>query len=274
MSDVKAMKTGFAEFPGARLYYEMAGEGEPLVLLHGGFLDGRMWDGQFPFFAEHYQVLRYDRRCAGKSETTPSTEPYTHHQDLYQLLHALDIQRATLVGLSEGARIAIDFSIAYPERVHKLVVVSPAVSGFAYPDEWTLKHGEAMIQALQQRDLAGAVEEFLIMWTDGPSRTPEQVDPVIRARIREMVSHAFPLSRLAPNVQYLDPPAVGRLAEIHVPTLVVLGEQDTSDVHAIGNLLHEQVAGAEVAMMAGVAHTLVMEKPDELNTLVAHFLCD
>jgi 3-oxoadipate enol-lactonase len=125
-----------------------------------------------------------------------------------------------------------------------------------------------MIQALQQRELAGAVEEFLIMWADGPSRTPEQVDPVVRARIGEMVSHAFPLSRLAPNVQYLDPPAVGRLSEIHVPTLVIVGEQDTSDVHAVGKLLQEQVAGAEVVMMANVAHTLVMEKPDELNTLV------
>jgi 3-oxoadipate enol-lactonase len=272
MSDIKAVTHGFVELPGARLYYEMAGEGESLVLLHGGFLDGGMWDEQFPFFAQHFQVLRYDRRCAGKSETAPSTEAFTHHQDLYHLLHALDIRRVTLVGLSEGGRIAIDFSIAYPELVHKLVVVSPAVSGFTYQDEWTLKHGEAMAQALKERDLAGAVEEFLIMWADGPSRTPEQVDPDVRERMRAMVTHAFPLSRLAPNVQYLDPPAVGRLSEIHVPTLVVVGEQDTSDVHAIGKLLQEQVAGAEVVMMANVAHTLVMEKPDELNALVARFL--
>jgi pimeloyl-ACP methyl ester carboxylesterase len=86
------------------------------------------------------------------------------------------------------------------------------------------------------------------------------------------VTHGFvelPGARLyyemAGDVQYLEPPAVGRLAEIHVPTLVVVGEQDTSDVHAIGKLLQEQVAGAEVVMMANVAHTLSMEKPDELN---------
>ena len=188
------------------------------------------------------------------------------------MLRALDIEGATLMGLSEGGRIAIDFTIAYPELVHKLVVVSPALSGFAYQDEWSFKHWEAMVQALKQKDLAGAVEEFLIMWADGPFRTPEQIDPMVRARMREMATRAFPLSRLAPNVQYLDPPAVGRLSEIHVPTLVIVGEQDTSDVRAIGKLLQEQVAGAEVVMMANVAHTLVMEKPDELNTLVAHFL--
>ena len=272
MSDVKTVRNGFVELPGARLYYEIAGDGEPLVLLHGGFLDGGMWDEQFPFFAQHFKVLRYDRRCAGKSETAPSTEAYTHHQDLFHLLRALDIEGATLMGLSEGGRIAIDFTIAYPELVHKLVVVSPALSGFAYQDKWSFKHWEAMVQALRQRDLAGAVEEFLIMWADGPFRTPEQIDPMVRARMREIATRAFPLSRLAPNVQYLDPPAVGRLSEIHIPTLVIVGELDTSDVHAIGKLLQEQVAGVKVVMMANVAHTLVMEKPDELNALVAHFL--
>jgi len=271
MSNVKAVTDGFVEIPGVRLYYEMAGDGEPLVLLHSGLLDGRMWDEQFPYFAQHYQALRYHRRSAGKSETSPSTEPYTHYQDLYQLLSALNIQRATLVGLSEGSRVVIDFSIAHPEMVRKLVVVSPAMSGFEYHDEWIVKHGEAMEQALKQRDLAGAVEEFLIMWVDGPYRTPEQVDPAVRERVRKMVTNAFPLSRLAPNVQYLDPPAVGRLSEIHVPTLIVVGELDTSDVHEIGKLLKEQVVGAELVMMANVAHTLVMEKPGEFTRLLLTF---
>lgn len=103
-------------------------------------------------------------------------------------------------------------------------------------------------------------------------RTPEQVDPIIRERIREMATHALPLSRLAPNVKYLEPPAVDRLVEIHAPTLVVLGMQDTSDLHAIGKLLHEQVAGSELVTIPDVAHTLAMEKPAEFNTLVDHFL--
>ena len=87
-----------------------------------------------------------------------------------------------------------------------------------------------------------------------------------------MVTHALPLSRLAPNFKELEPPAVGRLSEIHSPTLVVLGEKDTSDIHAIGKLLHEQVAASELVMIPDVGHTLVMEKPSEFNTLVDHFL--
>jgi 3-oxoadipate enol-lactonase len=94
-----------------------------------------MWDEQIQFFAQQDRAIRYDMRCAGKSETFPSTEPYNHYQDLYHFLHALTVQRATLVGLSLGARVAIDFSIAYPELVQRLVVVSPSISGYEFVDE-------------------------------------------------------------------------------------------------------------------------------------------
>ena len=272
MSDIKPVKHGFVELPGVRLYYEISGEGDPIIFLHGGLLDGRMWDNQFQFFAQHYLAIRYDVRGAGKSETVPSTESYAPYQDLYHFLHTLNIQRASLVGLSGGARAAIDFAIAYPELVRKLVLVSPGMSGYVFLDEWTHQRGKALVEALSQQNLANAVEIFLIMWTDGPYRTPEQVDPAVRERIREMVTHALPLSRFAPNFKELEPPAVGRLAETHAPTLVILGEKDTSDIHAIGKLLHEQVAGSELVMIPDVGHTLVMEKPSEFNTLVDSFL--
>ena len=76
-------KNGFAEVGGARFYYEIAGEGPPLVLLHAGIADGRMWDEQFEVFAEHYQVLRYDRRGFGKTEMVAGA--YSHHRDLHEL---------------------------------------------------------------------------------------------------------------------------------------------------------------------------------------------
>ena len=81
------------------------------------------------------------------------------------------------------------------------------------------------------------------MWVDGPYRKPEEVNPLLRERVREMVTRAFPLSRLAPNCKGLEPPAASRLREVHVPTLVVLGKQDAPDIHAIGRLICEGVAG-------------------------------
>ena len=89
-----------------------------------------------------------------------------------------------------------------------------------------------------------------------------------RARVREMVTHALRLSRLASNCKGLEPPAAGRLAEVHAPTLVVLGDKDTPDIHAIGRLIHEGVAGSRLAWIRDAGHTLVMEKSDEFNRVV------
>lgn len=272
MSDVKPVKHDFVELPGTRLYYEIAGSGEPVVLIHGGLLDSRMWDAQFPFLAQQHRTIRYDMRGAGKSETEPLAEPYVPYQDLDHFLQALDIPRASLVGLSGGARIAIDFCIAYPERVQKLVLVSPGMSGYEFLDEWTNQRGAVLMEALSRSALEEMVEVVLTMWTDGPYRTPEQVDPVVREHIRAMVANAIPLSRLVPNFQELNPPAVGRLAEIQAPTLIVLGDKDTSDIHTISKLLHEQVAQSELVLLPDVGHMLVMEKPSEFNALVERFL--
>ncbi len=274
MLDNMSIQNHFVDLPDIRLSYERNCWRGRYYCLTARWLPrcARMWDQHFPFFAQHYQTIRYDMRCAGKSETRPTTEPYTQYQDLYEFLQALHISRATLVGLSAGARTAIDFSLAYPEVVEKLVVVSPGMSGYEYLDPWTHEHGRKMLTALMQKNLASAVDEFLTLWIDGPYRTPAQVASSIRASAREMATHSFPLTRLAPNVQELLPPAIGRLAEIHAPLLVVLGEKDMSDIHTIGKLLHSQVTGAELVILPDVGHTLVMEKSAEFNMLVERFL--
>src|SRR5690242_11079340 len=125
MQNAKSERHGFVALPGARIAYESAGEGEPLVFLHGGLLDGRMWDDQLPFFAQRHHAIRYDMRGTGRSEIESSAELHIPYQDLAHFLQALDIPRASLVGLSGGARAAIDFAIAYPARVQRLVLVSP-----------------------------------------------------------------------------------------------------------------------------------------------------
>jgi pimeloyl-ACP methyl ester carboxylesterase len=268
----KAITSGFVDVPGARLYYERAGEGDPVLLLHGGLLDRRMWDEQFPFFAQHSQTIRYDMHGSGESQSLPSTASCVPYQDAYHLLQALALQHATLVGLSGGARFAIDLAIAHPEVVRKLVLVSPGMSGYQFVDVWTGQRAEELKMAVMQGDLARAVEVFLVMWTDGPFRSPKQVDHAVRERIREMATHSMELGAHALPFHELEPPASGRLAEIHVPTLIVLGDRDTSDIQAIGKQLHQQVAGSELVTMPGVGHTLVMEKPVEFNVLAAQFL--
>ena len=128
------------------------------------------------------------------------------------------------------------------------------------------------MRSLGQQNLSDAVDVFLRMWIDGPCRTPDQVDPLVREREREMVTRSFRLSRLAPNCKGLEPAAATRLSEVNVPTLVMLGELDASDIHSIGKLICQGVATSQLVTIPGAGHTLVMETPDEFNQVVEAFL--
>jgi pimeloyl-ACP methyl ester carboxylesterase len=121
-------ETGFAETNGTQLYYEMLGEGHPLVLIHGGYMDRRMWDDQFSVFAERYRVIRYDVRGSGKSALPQVL--YADWQGLYDLLKALGVEKTYLLGLSLGGRISIDFTLVHPDMADALILVGSPVHGF------------------------------------------------------------------------------------------------------------------------------------------------
>ena len=114
---------------GTHLYYERAGTGHPLVLIHGFTLNTQMWEDQFAVFAQHYQTIRYDMRGFGRS-ALPAEEPFTAVDDLRALLDALGVSRTFVLGLSLGGSVAIDFALAYPERTSALVLVDPALRGW------------------------------------------------------------------------------------------------------------------------------------------------
>ena len=137
---------------------------------------------QFDAFATAYRVVRYDLRNHGSSKGVPGE--FRDFDDLLGLLDQLDIERAALVGLSLGARIAIDFAIAHPGRVDALVLASPGVSGYEFESEAVTRNSEGMIRAAGEGDLQAAVEHFQRSWTDGPQRYPPQVDPSVREAVR------------------------------------------------------------------------------------------
>ncbi|HVT38084.1 MAG TPA: alpha/beta hydrolase, partial [Gemmatimonadaceae bacterium] len=119
--------TGAVGVNGTQLFYEEAGSGPVVVLLHGANLDRRMWDPQFLPLAREHRVIRYDLRGYGRSG--PADTPYQAHEDLRALLGALQVQRTSLIGLSGGGRIAIDFALANPQMVDRLVLAAPGLSG-------------------------------------------------------------------------------------------------------------------------------------------------
>jgi len=263
-------ETGFLGSEGARLYYEVAGEGHPLLLIHAGIADSRMWDEQFSVFAQHYRVIRYDMRGYGKTEVPAGL--ISNHGDVANLLSHLYVEKAHILGISFGGLVALDFTLAYPEMVAALILVTPSVSGRQL-SEREQQFNEEENAYLEKEDLAGATEVNLRMWVDGPKRTPEQVAPAVRERVRQMQMHAFsvPVPEEAEEL-LLSPPAYARLAEVHAPTLLLVGDADLPDRLTLTDELASAIAGAQQVVIPGVAHMVSMEKPEEFNHIVLNFL--
>lgn len=264
------LESGFLNVQGAPLYYEVAGQGHPLLLIHAGIADSRMWDEQFPVFARHYRVVRFDLRGYGKSAIPPNL--FAEYEDPAALLHFLGMEQAHVVAVSFGGKIAIDFTLAHPDMVTSLVLVAPLVVG--YPESAEVQQfNEEEERLLEQGDLDAAAELNVRTWVDGPRRMPEQVNAGVRERVREMQYHAFtvPVPEGADEIP-LELPAIERLAEIRVPTLLIIGEYDLAEKHALVDLLATEIPRAQRVAVANAAHMLNMEQPDEFNRLVLDFL--
>ena len=274
MTETKELQTGFAEVNGTRLYYEVKGTGHPLALIHGGLVDRRLWDDQFDVFAQHYKVIRFDVRSFGDSAPiTAETPPYSLEEDVYSLLKFLGIEKTYVLGLSMGGAIAINFTLMYPEMVDALIPVAMGLSGFEPSEEDEASEAE-VDEALKSGNIARAVEVTLRFWTDGPMRTPEQVNPAVREKVRAMTTRNFerPEDENATQPRTLEPPAISRLSEIHVPTLIIFGDQDVRDILKIADILEKEIPGAKKVVISGTAHHLNMEKPGEFNRIVLDFL--
>jgi pimeloyl-ACP methyl ester carboxylesterase len=261
---------GLADVNGTQLYYEAAGEGHPLVLLHSGLTDSQMWDAQWATFAQHYRVVRCDLRGFGRSGAASGS--FSCREDLYQLLRLLGIERAYLLGASMGGQMALDFTLEHPAMVAALILVGAGISG-EKPSDFLLERWKEIDAAAEGGDLARAVELELRLWVDGPGRVPEQVDPAVREQVRQVNTRNFERSQQEQGQpQSLEPPAISRLGEIQVPTLVLVGEYDVPDKLASANLLARGISGAQKVVIPGAAHLPSMEQPEQFNQLVLAFL--
>lgn len=269
---MQAHEQGFAAINGARLYYEVAGSGPPLTLLHAGITDSRMWDDQFAHFAADYRTVRYDLRGFGQSALPPG--PYTMREDLCGLLAHLGIARTHLIGVSLSGSIAIDFALSYPEMVAALIPVAMGIGGVttsAFMDERD-REVEAIFAS---GDLDATNEAELHLWLDGVGRTGAPVDSTVRERVG-LMNAAIIANRGAweasTSVNRLEPPAFGRLEEITAPTLAIVGALDLPDMLANAEAIAARVPGARMAIMPDVAHLPPMEAPTEFRRIVRDFL--
>jgi pimeloyl-ACP methyl ester carboxylesterase len=263
-------QSGFVDVNGTRLYYEIAGRGPPLILIHGFTLDTRMWDDQFEAFSHHYRVLRYDIRGFGKSALPVQSEPYAHHEDLKALLDHLEISQAFILGLSMGGGIAIDFTLEYPKVTKTLVAVDSTLGGF----QWTSAFGE-LLKALSVEGRTNGVEAAKTLWLESPLFRSTSDNPTASSHLVTILSHYSGWHWVNTNpIHRLDPPAIERLDEIQVPTLTIIGEHDLPDFHTIAETLERTICNARKVTLQGVGHMSSMEAPEKFNETVLNFLAD
>jgi pimeloyl-ACP methyl ester carboxylesterase len=233
-------------------WYDLLGDGPPVVLLHAGLTDSRMWEPQVRSFTRSHRVLRVDLPGFGNSG---------------------GIARAAVVGTSLGGNTALELAIESPERVSALVLV-----GAGLPDHAWSKEMEAFFAAeeaaLESGDVEGAVDANLRTWLAGPKRELASIDPEVRELVADMQRRAFEVQKGHDDIRVakLDPPGSERLDEVRAPTLVLTGSDDVDDILRIADRLTRGIQRATRETIAGAAHLPNLDRPEEFDRIVLGFL--
>ena len=266
-------QVGFAPIEGGQLYYEVTGQGSPLLLIHAGVANLRMWDAQVAYFADRYHVICYDSRGFGK--TTTENVSYSNRQDIIDLLKHLGItQQVHLMGLSRGGHIALDFTVEYPKLVDALIVVAGGVGGYAAQEpnaeEMTLFDRMEVLEEKQDWAALAAMETHV--WVDGPLQAEGRAAANVRQVVHDLILANYAQhSHETPQPRVLNPVAAEQLGTVHVPVLVIKGTFDTTSTNLAMDYLASQIAHVQVESF-DTAHMVNLEQPERFNQIVSEFL--
>ena len=268
------VKSGLAAINNAHIYYETAGEGPPLVMIHAGVADSRQWNNEFAHFADRFRVIRYDLRGYGRSE--PVVGEFSHLADLIALLDYLEAaEPALLMGCSMGGGVAINFALTRPLQTTGLILVGSGPPGLELDTPTPAKFAAAE-QAYHagKFDLLAEIETQI--WFDGVGRTPDQVNQRMRRLAYEMnrqalAHYAKKLGQQLPDTEII---AADEISALPTPTLIIVGAHDIPYTHAAADYMLTRLPSARKALIADAAHLSNMDQPEEFRRLVTEFLAE
>jgi pimeloyl-ACP methyl ester carboxylesterase len=247
------------------LYYEMQGQGEPIVLLHSGGADSRDWQFVAPQLAQTHRVITFDGRGAGQSP--PLLEPVDYVEELKNLLDYFQLEQTVLVGHSIGGQVAADFALAYPQKVSKLILIAPGLSGAQRSPEvedWFAK----------VRAAAPDIEKMTDLALDHPVHRVVMSSPQ-RELMVAMTQHNLQrsLEWKTFEMQWAQPPTIERLGELQTKTLFIIGTEEMADnLHTAK--LFQQVPNIRFAWIDGADHSPTLTHPDKVSSLMIDFLSE
>jgi pimeloyl-ACP methyl ester carboxylesterase len=262
---------GFIEHDGADIHFTSYGEGQALVFVHAGIADNRMWQPQVEFFSPRYRVVTFDLR--GFGQTAMVAGDFSDAEDLRAVMDALGIQKAVVIGCSMGGSAAINFALQNPLRTLALVPVASGLDGFEVEDdEGSVAKWQQVAEARSQKDFDRFAESVVSLWIAGPRRKPEEVNPGVRAFVKEMLRTSFNTPEGLGKRIKLTPSAASRLGEIHVPTLVMAGSEDVPEMAFYARKVSQGISGATLHILEKAGHLPSLERPTEFNQLLDVFL--
>lgn len=268
------LKTGYVNVGNGYLYYEEAGEGIPLILVHGHSLDCRMWDGQFYVFARNYRTIRYDLRGYGKSSPQSEDYQFTHVEDLVALMDSLHIDKAHIVGLSLGGYVGTDMLGWFPERMLSAVLASGNLrksKGPSQPmtsDEAALRDKE--ISALKARGVDAMKKE----WFEGLVASGGTLRDSIREPLWKMINDWDAWQPLHKEVRVtagMDAFEELKKKKPEVPVLILEGRSENNRFPEHPEIL-DYLPNAKMMVIDDCGHMLNMERPKEFNKILNEFL--
>jgi pimeloyl-ACP methyl ester carboxylesterase len=266
-----APQARWIEADGVHFHAEQAGRGDAVTMLHGFLLDSGQWDEEFAALAQDYRVLRYDLRGFGRSSMPAA--PFSHHEDLQRVLDDSGIGRSALLGCSGGAGTALDFALAHPQRVSALALIGAGYWGY-YATR--TPEAQAFWAAVRGGDADALLETSLRTFVDGPRRAPEQSNPLARARIAAMSAWNFGRAdgywKHASLQRNPAIPAPERLAELRMPVLLIVGEEDQPEVIELSERLAAGLPDARLVRVPDAGHHVNVERPGAVLPLLREFL--
>jgi pimeloyl-ACP methyl ester carboxylesterase len=264
----------FARINGIQTYYETAGAGEPLVLLHNDALSLDVWRRLLSHLAAGHRILAYDRRGHGKSQIPPAEAPYTVEvlvEDLRALLDALALTRADLFGCSGGAITALGFALAYPDRVQRLILAEPPMLGLQqdHAIDTAGLRGDTIARIMGEHDVAAGLDYWFRCVLP-----PARARALLRSRHRALLLSrpSWIIEGIVRSAEAFNPAA--RLATVRQPVLLVVGQNTHRHFSSVIEVLAAHLPHARRLVLPGADHSTLLDPSDALLSPVRAFLAD
>lgn len=260
---------GYIQIQDSKIYYEVSGKGNPVFLLHGGYLSSKVWEDQISYLSRNgFKTIAFDD--LGHGQTINGQVDLYGYQIIEELRKKLGMEKISLVGLSWGAMLSIDYALNYPERITKLVLISPGMNGWDYFQDARAQENFNNRQiAKAQNDVKAFIEYFQRNWTYGPGKDSTRLRKNVRKNITEIMTcsvknHWDEAWSLLSNKTDWD--------SIMAETLIISGKLDAIDIMMISEKYVHAIPNSKWVEIENVGHTLIVEKPSKINRILRNFL--